>query len=324
MFKYSTLSPKNKLAEYDGHSSGHLQGGTREGGFPEVAGLSTVHISPRVIERKAKMEFWIGGSLVRVTSGRTKLSDELGTGGKRGVISGYSWASRRRFMRLAAMVRNDIMPVFVTLTYPGEFPLNPAEWKRHLDIFVKRMVRKWRVASGFWKLEPQKRGAPHFHLLLWGVDYWDLKRYVGETWYQVVGSGDNRHLRAGTRVEQIREPGGIMFYASKYLGKVVQVPEEYKKLWKHVGRWWGVINRRALQFVEPVTCDISPKKAFEVIRLLKRYAHIRNRRALKSLTIICHAEKWFDRLDLADPPTDPGPISILKKRLAEYIHNKNP
>ena len=92
-------------------------------------------------------------------------------------------------------------------------------------------------------MEPQRRGAPHFHLLLWGLRRSaHLLRWVSLTWYEVVGSGDGRHLQAGTRVEALRSWKGVMSYAAKYSAKMV---EELPEGWEHVGRWWGIWNRAA-------------------------------------------------------------------------------
>ena len=38
-----------------------------------------------------------------------------------------------------------------------------------------------------WKLEPQERGAPHYHCLIWGVDEGELLDFVAYTWYEIAG-----------------------------------------------------------------------------------------------------------------------------------------
>jgi hypothetical protein len=96
--------------------------------------------------------------------------------------------------------------------------------------------------SAFWFLEFQARGAPHFHIFCtWSPN----KEWVAKTWYFIVGSEDDRHLRAGTRVEFIRSGrAGTISYASKYAAKQEQkdVPSDYE----NVGRFWGVYGRRAV------------------------------------------------------------------------------
>jgi hypothetical protein len=56
--------------------------------------------------------------------------------------------------------------IFVTLTYPHEYPEDPELCKRHLKAFRKRLQRKYESFAAFWRLGIQQRGAWHFHLLL--------------------------------------------------------------------------------------------------------------------------------------------------------------
>jgi hypothetical protein len=52
-------------------------------------------------------------------------------------------------------------------------------WKNHLELFFKRLKRRFPQSCAIWKLEFQTRKsganqgkiAPHFHLLLWGVPW---------------------------------------------------------------------------------------------------------------------------------------------------------
>jgi hypothetical protein len=57
-----------------------------------------------------------------------------------------------------------------TLTYPGEWLIvapTGAAVKRHMTVFFRRFARAWGFEwLGIWKLEFQRRGAPHIHL--WG------------------------------------------------------------------------------------------------------------------------------------------------------------
>lgn len=211
-----------------------------------VLGLSTAHISPRgnATGSKYACQVAVGGALMSVHGRR--LSDRAHqSSGIRGEVQGFSNGSRRRLMRKIASVDREAVgdtPIFVTLTYPGEWPADPQEWKKHLDTFGKRLLRRYPAACAIWKLEPQKRGAPHFHLIVLNVPHVD-KHWLAHAWYEIVDSGDVRHLRAGTRVESIRTWRGCMAYASKYTAKVI---EELPPGWERVGRMWGIIGRKNL------------------------------------------------------------------------------
>lgn len=199
-------------------------------------------------DRRAVQGLWacevaVGGSLLAV-HGR-KRPERRESRGLRGKVRGFSHASRRRLMRKIASIDRETVgtpPIFVTLTYPGEWPKDPKRWKRDFDVWAKRLLRRHPQCCAIWKLEPQERGAPHFHLLVFGVPHLD-KAWLSSSWYEVVGSGDVRHLRAGTRVESIRSWRGVMSYASKYTAKVV---DEMPEGWQEVGRMWGIIGRKNL------------------------------------------------------------------------------
>ena len=92
------------------------------------------------------------------------------------VITGWSRKSRARMVAtlaeldLAPLLLSLEAPAMVTLTYPGRWePLAPngATAKKHLLAFFKRYERAWGTRwKGIWKMEFQRRGAPHFHLLM--------------------------------------------------------------------------------------------------------------------------------------------------------------
>jgi len=259
------------------------------GDSQDEAGLSTVHISPQV-------ELYSGASYLKVTREGHKKQAEKGAGGKkgkkvkRGKISGFSRKSRKRMIQELSKIRRDSLPVMVTLTYPEAYSDNPKDWKNDLDNFLRRLARKFPRAAGVWKLEPQKRGAPHFHLLVWGAGYIELLLWVSRAWFQVVKSGDIRHLHAGTRVEMVKSLSGSRWYASKYLGKEVD-----GEGWQYPGRWWGIFQREKLPYGELVNVEVTQEKAVEFIRYMRRFARIRSR-DYKSLTITCNPDFWVNRL----------------------------
>jgi hypothetical protein len=132
--------------------------------------------------------------------------------------------------------------LFLTLTYPANYPGSWSTWKRQLDTWLKRLRRRYPAAAGVWKLEPQKRGAPHFHLLVIGTPF-VAKSWLSESWYAAVGSNDPKHLVAGTNVQLAHSHRGVLAYAAKYTAKAQLLPASWQG---GVGRWWGVFNRAGL------------------------------------------------------------------------------
>lgn len=151
----------------------------------------------------------------------------------RGRIVGLSEASARRLVFTARNVvgfRN-----MLTLTYPAEFPTDGKLVKKHWSVMRKWLIR--RNISGLWWLEFQERGAPHLHVYITGKVN---KDEVRAHWYKVVGSGDERHAKAGTRIEAIRKPHAVAAYAAKYAGK--QSQKDVPNGFANVGRLWGLFG----------------------------------------------------------------------------------
>lgn len=180
--------------------------------------------------------------------------------GKRGEVAGFSHNSKRRlFQLLATIKRSAALPAFVTLTYPKQFP-SPKVAKQHLDSLFKRWQRRNPKLSAIWKLEPQQRDAPHFHLLVWGG--WIDRKQLSQDWFEIVESGDEKHRYSGTKTESVRGWNGVMFYAAKYLGKAVEC-----KAW---GRMWGVHNRPSLPRAKPTRRKITREQARFVLVWIQR------------------------------------------------------
>jgi hypothetical protein len=156
----------------------------------------------------------------------------------------------------------------LTLTYPADFPTDGRVVKKHLEKLRHWLTR--RGIGGLWVLEFQARGAPHFHVWTNGdVD----KRELSQIWYAIVGSGDERHLRAGTNVVKLKKAHALSSYAAKYGAKMMQkgVPEGYED----VGRFWGTfggIKAEAREVITGTLHDLAP-----IVRVARK-AETANRR----------------------------------------------
>lgn len=151
--------------------------------------------------------------------------------------------------RMARYLRSSlaVYKVFITLTYPYGFPLDGRICKEHLRRFNQEVARFLRLRnylpheiSLFWFLEFQSRGAPHFHIF---CTHFIDKDWLSRTWFRIVGSDDDRHLKAGTNVQAFMEGrSGACAYARKYARKEEQkdVPEKFL----NVGRFWGITGQR--------------------------------------------------------------------------------
>lgn len=237
----------------------------------------------------------VGGSLAQVKSG---LGGAVG-GGARGVVTGFSSASRRRLMRLIASLERGERPIFVTMTYPDMFPDQLEKWKRDVDVFGKRLARKYERAGFVWRIEFKERQsggnkgrvAPHFHLLVYGVGYRDLLAWVPGAWWGVVASGNDTHLRVGTRVERIHSWGGVMRYVGKYIAKEDDYPDDWK------GRAWGVVGRSNLPWAVEVIIGLTQDESIRLVRLGRKMIGAGRRSFDYGLTWIVNTERVLDYLE---------------------------
>jgi len=161
---------------------------------------------------------------------------------KRGQIVEFSENARKRLAFVASNTEVDFVSM-VTLTYPADFPCDGKVVKRHLYRFLAWLKELMPGVNYLWFLEFQKRGAPHVHLLLdrqpahYGGTWPSFQFAVANTWYNIVGSGDVNHLRAGTRSERLRTPEGGKHYAVKYAQKMAQ--KKVPGTMHNVGRFYG-------------------------------------------------------------------------------------
>lgn len=216
------------------------------------------------------------------------------------MIATFSELDWNRFLEQPGRV------AMVTLTYPGDWQAVAPDAKKvysHLNRLRLQFQRDWgRELLGVWKREFQRRGAPHYHLLMVVPEgvctvkspvtsekvEVDFTGWLAATWAKIVaadqGSGERaRHLMAGTGVHYTRQkfesPRHASFYFSKYAaknadgGKEFQncAPAQWVESGASVGRFWGVFGLKKVVAVALISAD-------EMIffgRVLARWAHAR-------------------------------------------------
>jgi len=261
--------------------------GGREDDDDGARGLSTCHIS----RKTGEIILYPEGSLIEVSKCRPKI--KTGRVVHRGNITGFSNKSRMRLFKKLGKVDKSQLPIFITLTYPATFPTEKEIYKRHLDSFIKRLIYRFPKIAGVWRLEYQKRGAPHYHLMVWGLSEGKvLQRYISFIWYKVVGSGDEKHLKAGTQVKRVRSWRGVMSYAAKYMAK----PDDISEF--NCGRVWGMFNRSWLPMSTVIIFEVSAKTVIVAMRLMRRYAHLKSRDYGALSILISDTKQWARALDI--------------------------
>lgn len=214
-----------------------------------------------------------------------------------------AWSSKSRANMVRTLAQLDYAPMFdepgrlpvmLTLTYPGEWrsvASDAAACKAHVDALKKRYLRTYGVPMvGIWKREFQRRGAPHYHILMvppTGEGAPSFGPWVSRVWADVVGHPDpaerDRHVLAGTGLDyaegmRARDPKRLAVYFSKHgsfgakdyqnhapaewTGDLVPFADQ-----GGVGRFWGYWGLdKAVAVVE-----VSPVEATALARTLRRW-----------------------------------------------------
>lgn len=228
------------------------------------------------------------------------------------------WSARSRarmFQRIAQLdlstwADDEGTLAMVTLTLPGQWE-HLAPTGKAFKALVRAFGHRWRRAvgplRGLWKLEFQRRGAPHLHALMRVpvlVDGESFDRWLSRTWAEVVKADDTichrcgpvaacdckvpdtertRHERAGTGIDysgqRFSDPRRIATYfaghSSKHTdGKEYQhiVPELWQGPGNGPGRFWGYWG---LDAVTDVEVDLSVDDYYRARRILRHVARAR-------------------------------------------------
>jgi hypothetical protein len=194
---------------------------------------------------------------------------------ERSNIIEYSMKSRKRFFE--ALLTMDWVNIpqdtirELTLTYPSIYPNDGKILKKHLDAYAKRLKNFGKAYGGIafpWKMEFQKRGAPHFHLILISgnpIPLEELRTWALKSWNNLVAKwiaseedhseeekkiAIKNHRNAGIEADIVRKNAkGLVCYVAWYIGKNKgkakeyqhEVPQEYE----NVGRWWGFYGKNS-------------------------------------------------------------------------------
>lgn len=205
-------------------------------------------------------------------------------GGIRGRIHKFSQKSRSRLLRLFARMRmSNVKATFITLTF-ARYPTN-REAKRALKAFIQYLRDNFTKSSAVWRLEYQRRGSIHFHVLAFGLPYWHWEDLLA-TWKSCSNQD-----KARIDIRLVRSRRGVMHYVSKYIAKpdalksstfFIHAPYQQKGRHWRKGRFWGYVNKKALPFgrlVEGLLTDDKTIKrlsnaAWEMIGTATRYGSL--------------------------------------------------
>jgi hypothetical protein len=255
-------------------------------------------------QAEAYVSSTIGGSLSQISFQARETRNRSGStycGGIKGRVRGFSRVSRRNLLRKFASINRTAFRAYkgrvfsVTLTYPHVYPEDPEVCKRHLKALSKRLKRRFGDFAGFWRLGIQRRGAWHFHLLLFvptspGL-LANLRYFVSSSWYEVCGEVSEGHLHAGTRVEEIRTWRRATSYAERYMAKEEEFPNGFE-----TGRIWGAWSENLLP-VQWETVKVNLRDAFRLRRVYRKLARRKGTGTLSRITVFIRYENVLRLLE---------------------------
>jgi hypothetical protein len=187
--------------------------------------------------------------------------------------------------------------------------------KRDLRAFLKRLYRREGDFPVIWKLEPQRRGAWHFHLIVFYLPYVPLKTILHH-WREVTSEATITEVR----IEPISSAKKCRSYVAKYVGKRVEdrfiewfallllkapnwflflsyldyLPNLAATIFP--GRYWGIENRKNMPWATLVEMSIVLNEVFyNLKRAARRHWRGTNTNARCGFTLyVRNAGQWLD------------------------------
>jgi hypothetical protein len=188
----------------------------------------------------------------------------------------------RKFARLEIVEGDGYRSKVSFLTLTTKIHLHPRVIKRFAQRLYKRISRRYPSLSVVWRLEFQKRGAPHLHCVLFNAPWVD-RAWLVAAWGELV-SQENPVVD----IRRVKSSRQLISYVSKYVaklgdGSLLDIGTKnagafgrWDGMGEGVGRIWGVWNAKGLPFARLDTTLVPLDGSWWLIRGYCRsfYEHI--------------------------------------------------
>jgi len=223
-----------------------------------------------------------GAQLAKLKEKSPGMSPPQRGGGRRGPSSNVFTKRQRRTLEKRLGKLDLSVPFdFVTLTYADNygrcpergFPCDPEIYRNDLDRFWGRLEYQYQQVGLIWRLEFQAgRGAPHYHLLLYGLtdrSCDEVQVELAKLWADVTGVEFERVLEGGVDVRRpktLSQRKESFTYMAKRHG-----PQLTSPYIEHRRRFWHWKGKKHLPQVSPVTIQLEEDEGFSLRRSMRRY-----------------------------------------------------
>jgi hypothetical protein len=224
------------------------------------------------LENKFELELFNGSMRIKrdKTNDPTLISD--GKKPPRGNISGFSDKARARMLKTVNQINRPDPPLFITLTYRDN-EQDHSKSKKHLDRIRKHFEYKYKQIAAIWRLEFQRRGAIHYHILLWKSDTWlnypldEVKETVSKAWAKIILDGSEATLKYSVKIMLGENSNALSLYLLGHNNKTNQIRDDLE-----TGRYWGIWKKELLGIGKPQeSYNIKQNQIFVLRRLSRQY-----------------------------------------------------
>lgn len=191
---------------------------------------------------------------------------------KRSCIKQFTKRARfRLFASMAKIKRNlDFQPIFITLTYHHGHEQKTKSTKSQLHHFLVQLRNYDPTVEFIWRFEFQKRGAPHYHLIIFpgnppfGIDEESYGIRISNIWHGIADPNSRAHAQYGCKIVHIDSYRKACAYLSKYIAKTPEEETEHE-----VGKHWGCSRNLPYELIESTKGHI--KHAGAIIEKLRTW-----------------------------------------------------
>ena len=210
--------------------------------------------------------------------GRVSSSGSV-TGCPRGCIDSFSYSARLR-LRLALL--RYFLPggfrVGVTLTLPwsvSDWSAVMGDFRSVMHRFRVYWLRRFKDCGAIFRVELQRRGAPHLHMVAWHrKGTLNLSEQYFALWYDSLlrdlrGGSYSDFARYGVKVDTLPNVIASIRYLCDHASKSKQAQLGYR------GKQWGILGKASLRVSTGEPFSLSDRQFVLLGRWLRRLTRFR-------------------------------------------------